>query len=143
MTIGKSFHYNSLRSLGGFFNEHAFINLRFAAVCMPESRKNPLLNYFQESYEELKKVTWPTRNKAIRLTGIVLSFCFATALIIGMLDAGFNLGYRSLVLYSGKIAPPKVESPLKVDNVQATANTQQSEKTTPPEPIKKSSATKK
>ena len=39
-------------------------------------KKNPLLNYFQESYEELKKVTWPTRNKAIRLTGIVLVlFC--------------------------------------------------------------------
>ena len=73
---------------------------------MSESKKNPIINYFQESYEELKKVTWPTRNQAIKLTFIVIGFCIVLSLFVGVLDFGFNLGYRSLVDFSTKVAPP-------------------------------------
>lgn len=71
-----------------------------------ESKKNPVINYFQESYEELKKVTWPTRNQAVKLTFIVIGFCILFALIVGGLDFAFNTGYRSLVNYSNQFAPP-------------------------------------
>lgn len=62
-------------------------------------------NYFQDSYQELKKVTWPTRNKAIRLTLIVLGFCLVAAIFMGALDLTFNTGYRYLVDYAAKVAP--------------------------------------
>lgn len=71
-----------------------------------ETKKNPIINYFQESFEELKKVTWPTRNQAIKLTFIVIGFCIAFSLIVGVLDFAFNTGYRSLVNLSEKINPP-------------------------------------
>ncbi len=71
-----------------------------------ESKKNPVINYFQESYEELKKVTWPTRNQAVKLTFIVIGFCIFFALIVGGLDFAFNTGYRSLVNFSNQFAPP-------------------------------------
>jgi len=76
------------------------------------SKGNPILNYFQESFEELKKVTWPTRNQAIKLTFIVIGFCIVLALFVGVLDFVFNAGYRSLVDYSAKIAPPAVTNPV-------------------------------
>ncbi|GEM_PF-222738 len=69
------------------------------------SAKSTLLNYFQESFQELKKVTWPTRNQAIRLTAIVLGFCFVAAAVMGVLDLAFNQGYRLLVNYAGKVVP--------------------------------------
>lgn len=81
----------------------------------PESKKNPILGYFQDSYEELKKVTWPTRNQAVRLTFIVIGFCIALALIVGILDFAFNTGYRALVNFSDKVAPAPVTTPVTSD----------------------------
>lgn len=77
-----------------------------------ESKKNPIVNYFQESFEELKKVTWPTRNQAIRLTFIVIGFCVVFSFLVGVLDFAFNTGYRSLVNISEKINPPAVTNPV-------------------------------
>lgn len=60
-------------------------------------KKNPLVNYLQASFEELRKVTWPTRNQAIRLTFLVLGFCMVVAILLGILDFVFGIGYRSLL----------------------------------------------
>lgn len=58
--------------------------------------KNPVLKYFVEAFQELRKVTWPTRNQAIILTGVVLAFTAITAVFIGGLDYLFTLGYNAL-----------------------------------------------
>ena len=76
-----------------------------------ETKPNPIVNYVQESFAELKKVTWPTRNQAIRLTFIVIGFCIAAALVVGFLDFAFNTGYRSLVTLSEKVAPVQTTTP--------------------------------
>lgn len=65
-----------------------------------------IVRYFQESYEELRKVTWLTRNKAIRLTFIVLGFCLVSAAVMGVLDLGFNRGYQFLISYALRVVPP-------------------------------------
>ncbi len=65
-----------------------------------------IVGYFQESFAELKKVTWLTRNKAIRLTFIVLGFCLISAAVMGVLDLGFNRGYQALVNFALKVVPP-------------------------------------
>ena len=88
---------------------------------MSESKKNPVVNYFQESFEELRKVTWPTRNQAIKLTFIVIGFCIVFALFIGVLDFGLNAGYRELVNFSNTVAPASTDvlsgeaAPLTID----------------------------
>ena len=43
-----------------------------------------------ELVAELKKVTWPTRQEAIRLTIIVLLVCVVIAVILGAIDYGFT-----------------------------------------------------
>lgn len=59
--------------------------------------KNVAVHYVQSSVEELRKVTWPTKNQAVRMTFMVLGFCLVVALILGVLDFVFGFGYRSLL----------------------------------------------
>ena len=46
--------------------------------------------YFNESWAELKKVTWPTRETVIRLTLLVVAVSFVVGLYIAVLDRFFN-----------------------------------------------------
>ena len=49
-----------------------------------------LRRYFQESWAELKKVAWPTRETVIRLTVLVVAVSFAIGVYIFVLDQIFN-----------------------------------------------------
>ncbi len=60
-------------------------------------KDNVIINYFRESFEELNKVTWPTKNQAVRLTIIVLIFCFIFAVFLTFADYIFNWIYTYLL----------------------------------------------
>jgi preprotein translocase subunit SecE len=49
-----------------------------------------VIRYIQETQAELRKVTWPTREEAIRLTFIVLAFTFIAMVFLGALDILFQ-----------------------------------------------------
>ena len=51
---------------------------------------NPITRYFQETGDELRKVSWPDQPQAIRLTMIVLSTMIVAALVLGFLDLTFH-----------------------------------------------------
>ncbi len=46
--------------------------------------------YVVESWSELKKVAWPTRETVIRLTVLVVAVSFAVGIYIFVLDSIFN-----------------------------------------------------
>jgi preprotein translocase subunit SecE len=46
--------------------------------------------YMTESWSELKKVAWPTRQTVVRLTVLVVAVSFAVGLYIFVLDQIFN-----------------------------------------------------
>ena len=52
--------------------------------------QNFLIRYFQDTGEEMRKVTWPSRDQAIRLTLIVLGTTVAAAIFLGLLDFLFH-----------------------------------------------------
>lgn len=52
--------------------------------------KSPFKGYFKDSFQELKKVTWPDRKTSLRLTGIVIIFSVVFAVITTLLDIGFD-----------------------------------------------------
>lgn len=84
-------------------------------------RSNALVNYFQASLEELRKVTWPTRNQAVRLTFLVLGFCMVVAVLLGVLDFVFGIGYRSLLnLGPERALPVNYEEEVPADAVVPT-----------------------
>lgn len=62
------------------------------------SKKSPQLavksgrsrfSLFRNIYDELKKVTWPSRREGIRLTIMVIAICAVVGLFLGALDFGF------------------------------------------------------
>ena len=57
---------------------------------MPKSQKtrqpNAILRFFQETIGEMRKVSWPTWEEALRLTTIVLVVLIFFSLFLGSLD---------------------------------------------------------
>jgi preprotein translocase subunit SecE len=51
---------------------------------------NAVQRYFRETVGELRKVNWPTRDEAIRLTKIVLVVTFGMSAFLGLLDFLFS-----------------------------------------------------
>ena len=54
--------------------------------------------YFQESLEEMKKVTWPTKKETYNYTLLVIGISLAVAAFLGLLDYTLNLGLKSLLI---------------------------------------------
>lgn len=44
-------------------------------------------SFFQQTYDELKKVVWPTREQLMRLTFIVIFISVVVGVYIGAVDA--------------------------------------------------------
>lgn len=60
----------------------------------------PTLNpakFFLEVKSELEKVTWPTKDQVIRLTGVVVVISLAVGLFIGGLDFAFTKTVELLI----------------------------------------------
>lgn len=56
-----------------------------------------LLKFMRESRDELKKVSWPTREVAVRYTMIVVVASIAIGFIIGGIDYLLTLGIEALI----------------------------------------------
>lgn len=52
-----------------------------------------MLNFFQESYTEFKKVEWPTREETVRLTGYVIG----ASLLVGLFVTGLDYAFKELL----------------------------------------------
>jgi len=64
------------------------------------AKNNKFTNYLRDSWHELTKVTWPTKNQAVRLTIIVLGVCFAFAAILTLIDFVFGEGHSYLIQWA-------------------------------------------
>ncbi len=61
---------------------------------------NPLLwliRYFRESKEEMKKVTWPSKQETTKYTILVVILCVIIATFFGGFDWLLNLGLDALI----------------------------------------------
>jgi preprotein translocase subunit SecE len=45
-----------------------------------------IITFFQESFAELKKVTWPSRDEVVSSTKVVLLSTLIVAAVLGILD---------------------------------------------------------
>ena len=55
-----------------------------------EKKENRIVKYFREARAEMRKVTWPTRQEALHLTGIVLAVTVAMSIVLWILDILFS-----------------------------------------------------
>jgi preprotein translocase subunit SecE len=56
-----------------------------------------LLRYFRESLEELRKVSWPSRETVTRYSLLVIVLCIVLALFFAGIDWLFTKGLAQLV----------------------------------------------
>ena len=68
---------------------------------MPKSQSqrqpNFIVRFFNETMGELRKVTWPTRDEALRLTAVVLAVMIVTSIFLGAIDALLTEAFRALL----------------------------------------------
>jgi preprotein translocase subunit SecE len=65
---------------------------------MPAKGKRIGLQFFQETWAELKKVVWPSRKQATNLTLIVIAVSAAVGLLLGTMDFAFYLLFQQFLL---------------------------------------------
>lgn len=58
---------------------------------------NKLTNYLRESYQELKKVVWPTKQETTNHTLLVIGISLGVAAFLGALDFLFTWLFTSFV----------------------------------------------
>jgi preprotein translocase subunit SecE len=58
---------------------------------------NFLVRFINETTGELRKVTWPTRDEALRLTAVVLAVMIASSIFLGAIDALLTEVFRALL----------------------------------------------
>jgi preprotein translocase subunit SecE len=58
---------------------------------------NIIFRYFRESYEELKKVSWPSRKDTVRDTLVVIGVSLGVAAFLGIIDLGLTAGLQKLI----------------------------------------------
>lgn len=63
----------------------------------PSSRQVPGVQFFRETISELRKVVWPTREQATRLTLLVIVISVFVGFLLGIVDLGFGRLFRYLV----------------------------------------------
>ncbi len=60
-------------------------------------KENAIVRYFRDTMRELKKVSWPTREEATRLTIAVLFVTLMMAVFLAVFDALFGAILRGVV----------------------------------------------
>ena len=59
---------------------------------------NNLVQFLKEAKAELAKVNWPTREKTIRYTLVVIGISLAVAMFLGGLDYFFEFLLKTFIL---------------------------------------------
>lgn len=59
---------------------------------------NKLSTYIKESWEEMKKVTWPTKKETYRYTLLVIGISLSVAMFLWILDQTFDFGLRNFII---------------------------------------------
>ena len=60
-------------------------------------KENALRRYLRETRMEIRRVAWPTREEAAKLTGIVIAVTLAMSIFLGILDFLLAKGVDQIV----------------------------------------------
>ena len=69
---------------------------QYAPICGEEDNMKKVIQFFKESYAELKKVVWPGRDDVISSVKVVLISTVIIAAILGFIDFLLLMGVRAI-----------------------------------------------
>jgi len=58
-----------------------------------QSGENAIVRYFRETWFELRKVSWPTRQEALNLTAMVIVVAAFMSIVLSLMDWVFSMGF--------------------------------------------------
>lgn len=61
---------------------------------------NAITTYINGALEELRQVRWPTRQQAVRFSGVVIAFVAVSAVFFGLLDLGLTEVMQALLNFA-------------------------------------------
>jgi len=64
-----------------------------------DKKSLPVPTFTRDIIEELKKVTWPTRNQTVRLTVVVIGISLIIGVYIGIIDILLTKGLEILTKF--------------------------------------------
>ena len=67
------------------------------AVVKDSKQEGGIQRWFQETRGEMRKVVWPSREEALRLTYVVIAISLAMGAVLGALDFLLNSLYTFLI----------------------------------------------
>lgn len=70
-------------------------------VGVPKPKREGLFSYFRNSWAEFKKVVWPDRNDAVKMTLFVVVFVAILAAFIYVVDSAVSWLFFDLLLKRG------------------------------------------
>jgi preprotein translocase subunit SecE len=63
---------------------------RSSTTVQKSKKENAIIRYFKDTRAEVGKVTWPTREEGLRLTGVVLAVTTVSAIVLFGIDTFFG-----------------------------------------------------
>ena len=60
-------------------------------------KQNFIARFISETIGELRKVSWPTRDEALRLTAIVMAVLIASSVFLGAIDTLLGQFFRFIL----------------------------------------------
>jgi preprotein translocase SecE subunit len=60
-------------------------------------KENAITTYIKSAIEEFGKITWPTKEQAALLTGVVIIVSIIVSIMIGLVDFGFSEAYQFIL----------------------------------------------
>lgn len=58
----------------------------------------PIVKYIKGAQRELKKVTWPSRKEATKLTFAVIVYTLAFVIFLALVDYGLGIVFENIIL---------------------------------------------
>jgi preprotein translocase subunit SecE len=62
-----------------------------------KNQGNAVVEYFRETWFELKKVSWPTRQEALNLTFMVILVTAFLAVVLSLMDWAISEAFRLIL----------------------------------------------
>ena len=82
------------------YGEGPFLEESQREIILSSMATNRITQYFVDSFHELGKVTWPTRNRAINICILVISFVFVAAVVFAGVDFLLHEGFTRLIEFA-------------------------------------------
>ncbi len=67
----------------------------------PAKKKGGIKKYFRDLRSEIKKVVWPSREKVVNNTGVVLAVIVVVGLFLFGIDTGLSYAVKALLSIGG------------------------------------------